>query len=416
MLADTKKVYAFIDEYGNSALSLDKEGTSSFYIIVAIIIDEKQKEILDDKLKDIQKKYFGESEIKSSRLGKIDEKRIKILSAVADFSFSWMALVVDKSQIDDSSGLKFKRSFYKYLTRQFYYHVGLDKINNLHVFADKIGTDDFMAGYKTYLTNHLSLFEQKPAFDFMDSKDSVHIQLADLIAGTLARIYDPKLKSENSIQFYKLLSRQMISIHGWPLRFSKFQRALLQQPQNLRDDSKWDDQIERMVLIKVRQYEMQYSDSEEELNQMRIVVLRYLLFYSGINDNPQKRYIVADILRQRLVKEGFVEAEDMNRFYTKIIAPLRDAGIIIAGSSKGYKLAICYKDICEYLNHDTNLILPMMNRLQIARSVVKHATTSQLDILNKYNALQQLVDVFEANKYKIDTKVIHEPDLEEDEK
>ena len=60
---------AFIDEFGDSGLDFDKSGTSRYFIVSAIIIEENKLEDIEIEVEKIRSKYFQTGEIKSKNLG-----------------------------------------------------------------------------------------------------------------------------------------------------------------------------------------------------------------------------------------------------------------------------------------------------------------------------------------------------------
>ena len=70
-----------------------------------------------------------------------------------------------------------------------------------------------------------------------------------------------------------------------------------------------------------------------------------------------------------------------NFLYRKVIAPLRDEGVIIASSSHGYKIPISVEDIKTYLNSTHTIVSPMLHRIGICRTLIQQQTGNQLDVL-----------------------------------
>ena len=68
--------------------------------------------------------------------------------------------------------------------------------------------------------------------------------------------------------------------------------------------------------------------------------------------------------------------------YRRVIAPLRDDGIIIASSSQGYKIPTRSADIAAYVNQTASVVGPMLSRIGKCRSQIQKVTDSQLDILD----------------------------------
>jgi hypothetical protein len=68
--------------------------------------------------------------------------------------------------------------------------------------------------------------------------------------------------------------------------------------------------------------------------------------------------------------------------YRKIVAPLRDAGVIIASCSHGYKIPTCIEDIYLYINQTTGVVGPMLSRVEKCRQLILAQTDGSLDVLN----------------------------------
>ena len=83
-------------------------------------------------------------------------------------------------------------------------------------------------------------------------------------------------------------------------------------------------------------------------------------------------------------------------FRSKIIGKLRDEGVVIASSSpqKGYKIPANKKELYDYFNHGTLIIVPMMERLKKCRDIIKLGTANEEDLFEKteYSALKRYFD------------------------
>jgi hypothetical protein len=71
----------------------------------------------------------------------------------------------------------------------------------------------------------------------------------------------------------------------------------------------------------------------------------------------------------------------LHYFQTKVIAQLRDAGVLIASSSRGYKLPASYSDLHDFVNHSNTIIEPMLSRAKRFRDQIYTSTDGQVDIL-----------------------------------
>jgi len=88
------------------------------------------------------------------------------------------------------------------------------------------------------------------------------------------------------------------------------------------------------------------------------------------------------------------KAVSLHYFQTKVIAPLRDAGVLIASSSKGYKLPANESDLYDFINHSNAIIEPMLSRVKKFRDQIRLATNGKLDVLNKdeYSLIRKVVE------------------------
>lgn len=81
-------------------------------------------------------------------------------------------------------------------------------------------------------------------------------------------------------------------------------------------------------------------------------------------------------------------------FMSKVIAMLRNKGVIISSSTKGYKPPANEGDLYAFLKHNNSIIKPMIDRIKICRDSIKAATLNKLDILNKpaFEYLKKVLD------------------------
>lgn len=119
--------------------------------------------------------------------------------------------------------------------------------------------------------------------------------------------------------------------------------------------------------------------AETDEKRVQVAFLKHLLFQVG-NVNPS-RYIYADEILS-IIREYTEREINRNFLYRRVIAPLRDCGVIIASSSHGYKIPISVEDIKTYLNSTHTIVSPMLHRIEICRTLIQQQTDGQLDILD----------------------------------
>lgn len=369
-----KQIY--IDECGNFGYDFTNDGTSSHFIITAIIIDEANVEVLKAGIDEIRDKYFPNGEIKSSKIAKNHSRRFKILQDVLKYDFKVISLIVDKEKIYfETSGLKFKQTFVKYLNKLLYKDLKLI-YPHLHIHADTHGSEKFMSQFSNYVekTDSISFFDSFQ-FEFLNSTNETLIQLADFIGGTLSFGYEKKKICTEYRGFYELLSPRIILLRHWPVNFENYQKNLEVLP-----PSEYDKNIANYCIRSATKHIKENEDSEDKFDTDRLRVLYHLLnqIYAF---NPSKYIYASELIK--LLNTSQTEKYDNHSFMTLIIAKLRDEGVIIASSSNGYKIPLSQKELFSYTNKTLGQVIPMLERLKKARERVLVVTNNELDILDQ---------------------------------
>ena len=387
---------AYIDETGNNTLEIEKEGASNLFICVAVVVNEEQNKLVEQRMREISRDEFSGSEIKSSGIGKKHKRRLKILNKVKDLSFGYYALVINKSDIKRDSGLQYKPVFYKHLNQMLYNRL-LKGGTNLHIIADTIGGQAFMDSFGPYLKRKgkpdlFSTWDHK----FADSKQTPQIQLADLVAGTLAWCFDKEKKCNCRDEFRNLLKPKEIDIGSWPLIYRDSAPA-----EAIGFGGKWDDHIYSCSVNRALKFIDEFDSHDKEDRQMQVAVLRHLIFIQQYENSDSSISLVSDALINHLRHLGFPKLS-RQQLSSRVIGPLRDWGILISGGSDGYCLACNTADIYRYLDHDKNIIEPMLIRLNIARKGILQDTSNQYDVLesDEFGCLRLLAEAMSDYKVK----------------
>ncbi len=375
---------AFIDESGNFGFDFEKEGVSTHFIVTSVIIDREKLKQNEEILEKIRKAEFQTGEIKSSSVSKNIQRRNKILKQLNIVDFHIFAFIIDKRKLS-SEGLKYKQTFYKFL------HSLVDRelfktFPNLQIVADEHGSKEFMSGFIKYIEKrHIpNLFNQSD-FRFSKSESELFVQLADFISGTLSLCYDEKRLVDHPHQVLEIIREKVIDIRFWPRDYNPYAF----DPQH--DFPEFDMTIANLATNLSMQFihDNENKSSPAEIDQVNC--LRYLLFYFR-NINPNKYVPTFEIMEQiNHLRTGNIS---MHYFRSKIIAKLRDWGVIISSCNLGYKLPANVKDLYEYFNHTNTYIQPMLARLLKCRERVKMATKNNIDLFDNehYKYLKQLTD------------------------
>ena len=384
-----ERVYAFTDEYGAFGWELNNPSVSTHFIITAIIVKESDLASFTEKAEALRKKHFQTGEIKSSKIGKDHKRRLRVLRDLEDIPFSVFSVCIDKQKCLDNmsmKGLQYKKTFYKFMNN--IVHRELRRaFEKIVVVADEIGTNEYMQSFCHYVRNHQDLpnLFGDAQFGFESSKSDVRIQIADLISGTLAYVYDSHKRSDDVPNYIQILKNKLIRIELYPKTYENY---VLENSAIAED---YDEDIAKLCFAQaVKFVEHNANDADPEI-KAQVIVLQYLLFRFMNNDT--RGYIYTQELKGQLANTELRGISD-SAFRMRVIGKLRDKGVILASSQKGYKIPSKQAELYDFINHDAKIVIPMLARLKKCRDLVKLGTVNELDLLDhpEYEQLRAYFD------------------------
>lgn len=370
--------WAFIDEHGNENLDIDNPGVSDLFIITAIICGDPVLELLEREVESVRKIHFQTGEMKSSTVGNEHLRRRRVLSSLMKTGIKYTTLVINKAEIDKTSGLGYKKSFRKFLPGLIYSRL-YKTFSNLTVISDKHGGESFMNSVCDYVAtkNKSSLFENQE-FRFADSNDHILIQAADFVSGTWGKILDPTIEPGIRAVLKDDIKQNAIFVDHWP-----------PSPQSIFAKTDIDSYLNNVVRQQCYQLVQRYiSDhldmaklNEEDAIEMelRLAALRYLLYQNDVLDNDDFIYAKRIVAYLKEINLGELTPR---RFAGSVISPLRDSGVIIASGSRGYRIPTTVQDIIEFARTTGEKVVPMVARLGMARDQILLASNQSLNIVD----------------------------------
>jgi hypothetical protein len=379
-----KNIIAFADEYGNNSFEFATQGTH--FIVASVILKKEKLAETEQYLESVRKKHFQTGEIKSRKVGDQHHRRLKILQDLVQADFSVYAVVVNKRKLV-GEGFKYKPSFYKFLNGLVYKEL-FKTFPELDLVVDEHGENDFMRQFKRYVQRfHQPNLFSGSDFQFSGSAESIMIQLADFIAGTLGRCFDETKISPESQQFLQILEPKITSLNFFPYD----QQHLLQSGQE--PETGFHEDIAQIgVNSAIHFIDTKKVITQDDADQVNCVKLMLLYF----NTYGTKKYIPTRQLIQHL-QVGREELLTEHNFRTKVIGKIRDAGVLVvsssAGEHKGYKLPASLADLHKFVSHGNSVIMPMLHRIAVFRDKIKLATLNDIDILDtdEFRGLKELM-------------------------
>lgn len=377
-----QNITAFADEFGNNSFDFANQGTH--FIIATVICKNENLDKVQEDIDAIRKKHgFQTGEIKSSGVGPNYGRRKRILEDISKMDISIYAVIVDKRKLD-GKGFGIKKSFYKYLNNLLYKEL-YRTFTNIELYVDEHGGNDYMLEFKKYVEkNHQRNLFTGSEFYIQNSKQSYFIQLADFIAGTLGYIFDESKKSEHSQEFEDILKPKISSLNFFPKELS-FQELV---DSNI--DENFDPEIASVCYNRI-QYFIENETGSDQQKTDQINFLKLLLLFQRANN--KNRYLSTKEIFSHL-NQSRHENLKQEYFRSKVVGNLRDQGILIASSNIGYKIPSSSEDLDSFIKHGKRILLPMLNRIRVARETIKLATNNELDILDK-DIFEELKQLFE---------------------
>lgn len=372
--------YAFINEYGDYGFDFDQPGTSTHFILASILVKGSFKETLEQEVESIKRKHLLNRAID-------DGLRMEILQDLKDLPFKVYAYVIDKRKIREDSGVTYEKTFIKFFNRKIFDDL-YRTFDTLDLVADEQGAKDFMQEFIAYVKQRCipDLFNYS-TFGFNSSESETLLELAGFIAETIAKGYDAKHQSNQYPSFYRLLKNKIITINLWPHDYMHY----LYDYHFEKTDSQTDQIIIKQAVNLAYEYIEKHRKSEDEEEKVRIDLLKFLLF--NLKENPDEYVYTEEILdnlnaiRINKIKQHY--------FRSNIVSKLRDQGLLIASSNRGYKLPVCLNDLYDFVNLSSLTIHPMIQRVAKCRDQILLATNREIDILEKseYDYLKRIIEM-----------------------
>ncbi len=363
---------AYIDECGSFGFDFTTDGASKYYILCAVVVEDKKLIALHNSFNEIKKNNgFAKTEMKSSKIGSDNSRRTRIISQLLPIDFRVILLIADKQEFIKGMPLtEYKKTFIKFLHQRLYsrlYHV----YPKLKIIEDETGTTEFQESFRKYIAERRPQYNllNEYDFDYCDSKDELLVQLADLIAGSVNRfLIDP-----SSPNYLEILKGKILLIDEFPSKSEPYWGVA--KP----EDCKFDKNIYALSVKCASDFITQNEQYDTDEKRAQVAFLRYLLFQAQ-NVDPTRYIYSSQVIS--VLREYTKQKVSRNFLYRKVIAPLRDSGVIIASSSHGYKIPISVEDIKTYLNSTHTIVSPMLHRIGICRTLIQQQTGNQLDVLD----------------------------------
>lgn len=352
-------INAYIDESGDPRFN---EGASERLEFSAVLIEAVNEGKTIEQLNNIKAK-FNLKEFKSSRIRQ-ERRRIQILKELQEVDFKFINLSIDKSRVYGVWKHN-PKVFYKYTQKIL--HRELHRLYpDRNVTIDQFSDEKYQESLKIYLEDNSQLELFNSVLNIGSAKNNVLIQLSDLIAGTNRKLIGGEF--ESPIPIRGLLAAKELHLLVWPENFNR-----------LNIDSIKDKEDKNVADISISYADRYIENNKEDPSfNHRIMILEYLLFQVKFID--KNSYIYSLELISWLEKNNIKYSEE--EFRKNIIGPLRDDGVVIAGSRKGMKIPMSVTELVDYLSYTSSRYITMIKRFKETFKTLNGSALGSIEIFN----------------------------------
>ena len=204
----------FIDESGDSGLKINA-GSSRYFVVALVGFADRDEAIaLDDRISLLRKEQRVPDDFEFHFNKLKPGYRIGFLEAVARYDFFYVAVVMDKTNLSGRD-IHLNESLYKYACGLIF-EEAKPRLDNAIVVIDESGSKNFKSELKRYLVRRLKDETGKCFIKKVTTQDSRKhnlIQLADMIAGAVARSFSGK---KDAREYRTLIAHREMNVEVWP--------------------------------------------------------------------------------------------------------------------------------------------------------------------------------------------------------
>lgn len=196
-----------VDESGDAGFKITRGSSPHFVVAMVIFHDLLQAEAASRAIGEARLRLRVKPEFKFNKSA--PPVRDGFFEAVSPFDFSVRALVVDKSRIYSDDLRRSADNFYSYFVRLLLKH-DIELLAGARLKIDGRASREFRTDLAKFLREHLAEFKVEN-IKFVESHRDNLVQLADMVAGAIARSYRLDVRKDAD-RWRQMLTSKIVSI------------------------------------------------------------------------------------------------------------------------------------------------------------------------------------------------------------
>lgn len=380
-----ERMYAYLASAGNYGFQFDLAGVSGYMTVTAVLIPESRLDVLIDHVNEIiRANFLGEDKLAAPD-SLSHGLRCRILEELLADEFNLFSVVADKKKIYGTIGPMQKEAFYKFIHNLVHKELR-HGFRKLAVCGNEGAGNEYLESFLRYVRANEDipdLFGERE-FYLEENNHRTLIWLAEFINDTFSSLYEAE-KRKDAPNYLRILDKKIIRIEHYP-------KDLTDSVTEKGGNGTYNNRIIKICQEQIQHFLDKYKNTEEEDRLNQIIVLKYLSF-RFLNFNTGSYISTRELIGNLRYRTG--KSVSMQYFRTRIIAKLRDEGVIIASSPKGYKIPSREEELYDFINHGTSIIMPMLARLKKCRDNISQGTDGELDLFanTEYRSLKEYFDL-----------------------
>src|SRR3989344_2820748 len=203
----------FIDESGDTGLTIEKGATKYFIIVMVAFEDNDEASACNKRIDLLRRELRLSPDYEFHFHRNSDRAREAFLRAVLPYQFFYYGIVINKEKLF-GEGFKNKESFYKYAASLLFENAK-EKLEHATIVIDESRPQLFKYQLASYLRKKINTTDRRHIHKvkMQDSKRNNLLQLADMIAGAVNKSL---IDGEDNQKFRKVIKPREMYVQIWP--------------------------------------------------------------------------------------------------------------------------------------------------------------------------------------------------------